>query len=422
MPRKYLKKPRKGGRRLGGPGSGRRPANRSRANRPGIAFVTRAAPRLAAAGRYAYARATGQRYYKPGQKAAMRAENLSASDNIITLPLTSIGIPRKPSFAEKVARVERPPILFKRNYQFNAEGDSGRKAWFNMNFNHYSNDINTDISTYKMNLTTDQTVADDTLTESAVWDKARYYVDYMSTKLQFMNSGSNALTGKIHLFAYKRDCRSQYNNVPVNAVNLMMYYSTFGRPLLTGSTNFEATVGNGFNFNTSTAGSNYQANYNMPGSSINTSGICALTDLALSPFSTHVKENVAFWLKPVFSQSFSLKPGQQCNKIIKFHDLPQIYREQLDLEFYAGISYALAVEFQGQVVGSDDLVAGIGVVSTGSSQLSVIREDIRILGQKNGLKSKVMLQTSPLSMVPEGNQVIINPDTGVQLDSYVDDN
>lgn len=415
MPKKYLKgkKPRKGGRRLGGKGSGRRPGPRA---------IGAIAPNLVRAGARIYSAITGRRYYRRGQKSAMRAENLSASDNIITLPLTAIGTPRKPSFAEKVARVERPPILFKRNYQFSAEGGSGRKAWFNMNFNHYSNDINTDISTYKMNLTTDTTVVDDTLTENQVWDKARFYVDYMSTKLQFMNSGSNALTGKMHLFAYKRDCRSQYNSVPINAVNLMMYYSAFSRPLLTGSTNYEAGASNGFNFGTSGTNTNYTANFNMPGSSINGSGVCAYTDLGLSPFSTHVKDNVAFWLKPVFSQSFNLKPGQQLNKIIKFHDLPEIYREQLDLEFYAGISYALAVEFQGQVVGSDDLVAGIGVISTGSSQLSVIREDIRILGQKNGLKSKVMLQTPALSTIPQGNQVIINPDTGVQLDAYVEDN
>lgn len=411
MPRKYLKgkKPRKGGRRLGGKGSGRRPR-----------VIGALAPNLVRAGARIYSAITGRRYYRKGQKASMRAENISQSDNITILPMTVIGTPRKPSFAEKVARVERPPILFKRNFQFNAECDGGRKAWFNIGLNHYTSDINQDITTYKMNLTTDTSVLDDTLTTAGVGDKSQFYIDYMNTKLQFMNSGSNALTGKIHLFAYKRDCKSQYNSVPVNPVNLMMYYSANGRPLY--STNYEANTSDGWNFGTTGSSTNYLSNFNMPGSAINSSGVCAFTDLALSPSSTHVKQNIAFWFKPITVQSFNLKPGQQFNKVIKFHDLKAIFREQLDYEFFDGISYCMAVEFQGQVVGSDDLVAGIGVVSTGSAQLSIIREDIRILGQTNGLKPKVMLQTSPLSAIPEGNQVIINPDTGVQLDAYVEDN
>lgn len=383
----------------------------------GMRSAAQLAPKLYEAGKYAYAKVKGKRYFTPAQRAQMRSDDMTTSDNISKLPITTIGKARKPSFAEKVARVERPPILFKRNYQFSAEASSGRKAWFNISLNHYSNDIQQDITQFKNNLTTDTVAADDTLTDAQSYDKARFYIDYMNTKLQFMNSGTNALTGKIHLFSYKRDAKSQYvSTVPTNPVTLMMYYSTFGRPLNT--TNQEAPVGNGWTFDTATANNNYTANVNMPGSSINSAGVCAHTDLALSPLSTHVKDNIGFWFRRVFTQNFNLKPGQQVNKVIKFHDLAEIFREQMDVEFFGGISYAIAVEFQGQIVGGSDTT---NVVSTGSAQLSVIREDIRILGQKNGLKSKVMLQTSPLDKIANGNQVIINPDSGTQLTGYTGD-
>lgn len=407
--KKYLKKPRKGGRRLGGSGSGRKVGGGL------VGAAIDLAPRVAEGYQRVKAHRAGKKYRSKAVRSVMRSEGLSAADNIVFLPMTNIGTPRKPSFAEKVARVERPPILFKRNFQFSAEAASGRKAWFNINLNHYSNDINTDISTYKQSLTTDTTSTDVTYTDLQFYDRQRFYIDYMSTKLQLMNSSTNALTGKLHLFAFKRDAKANYvSTVPINPINLMMYYSTFARPL--GALgNYEGTVGNGWMFDTSTANNSYTANINMPGSSINSTGACAHTDLALGPSSTHVKDSIGFWFRKVSEQSFSLKPGQQCNKIIKFHDLAEIYREQLDLEFFAGISFCVCVEFQGQLVGGSDTT---DVVSTGSAQLSVIREDIRILGQKNGLKSKVMLQTSPLTKIANASQVIINPDAGTQLTGY----
>jgi hypothetical protein len=91
----------------------------------------------------------------------------------------------------------------------------------------------------------------------------------------------------------------------------------------------------------------------------------------------------------------------------------------MDHEFFGGISYAIAVEFQGQVVGDS---TQNNVISTGGAQLSVIREDIRILGLTNALKSKVLLQTTALSTILKANTVIINPDTGVQTSGgYQDD-
>lgn len=400
-----------GRRRLGGPGSGRR---------AGGAFARTAmvlAPRIAEGVTRVRARVAGRRYYSKPARRVLASANLSVGDNITTLPTTVIGKPRKPTFAEKVARVERPPLLFKRNFQFSVECLGGRKAWFNIGLNHSTNDLVVDTQTYGTNLLTDTAYVDPTATAPGQADRFKFYIDYMNTKLQFMNSGTNALIGKIHLFAYKRDCKTHYmTTTPINPVNLMMYYSNNARAQQ--PPNYENDISGGWKFDTSTANYNYTANYNMPGSSLNSAGVCAFTDLALSPLSSHIKADMGFWFRPVATQSFNLKPGQQCNKVIKFHDLAQLYREQMDSEFFAGVSYAIAVEFQGQIVGS---IATANLVSTGSAQLSIIREDIRILGQKNVLKPKVLLQTNPLTTILKADQTIINPDSGTVLNGFSDD-
>jgi len=412
MPRKYSKKPRKGGRRLGGAGSGRR---------PGLARAAMTlAPRVADAARRVRAYAQGKRYYSSAARKTLASASLAAADNIMTLPQTVIGKPKKPTFQERVLKASVAPTLFKRSYQFSAECVSGRKAWFHIEFNKVSgNDgLLDDLTTYRPNLASDTTTnflpisaADDT-------DRQRFYVDYFSSKLQFMNSGTNALTGKIHLFKYRRDCKFQNEDAcPINPVNLMMYYSAYSRVLAV--PDVEATVGFGWNFDTITSNYNWTSNYNMPGSQANTGGVCAFTDHALSPLSSHIKKSVGYYMNHVKTQPFSLKPGQQLNKVFKFHDLAEIARESLTYNHIENVSYAIAVEFQGQVVGAIDTN---NLVSTGSAQLSVIRDDLRILGMKNWIKPKIIMRTAAQTSIAKNNQTIINPDSGTVLNGYTEDN
>jgi len=105
-----------------------------------------------------------------------------------------------------------------------------------------------------------------------------------------------------------------------------------------------------------------------------------------------------------------------------FNDLPIISREeQAEFVHIKGVSYSIVVEFQGQMVGSAEATVGNNVISTGSCQLSVIRESQRVLGLKNYLRSKILLQTAPLTQIAIGNQVILNSDTGVALSGAVID-
>jgi hypothetical protein len=129
-----------------------------------------------------------------------------------------------------------------------------------------------------------------------------------------------------------------------------------------------------------------------------------------------------FWFKKVSTESFSLKPGQQMNKNFTFHDLPQIYKEQMEYIHIAGISYSCVVEFIGGVVGDATTTTGDGIVSTGTTQLSCIRQSSRVIGVKTKLRSKVCMITAPMNEIIQAQQVVINPDTGasdqgVELDT-----
>jgi len=186
-----------------------------------------------------------------------------------------------------------------------------------------------------------------------------------------------------------------------------MFYSANRLPALT--TANEATLGNGWEFDTATSKLNYTAVYNMPGSSLNSAGVCAMTDAALSPSSPHLKDSFNFWFRKVDTFSFDLKAGQQINKTYSFHDLKNIMREeQTGFVHIANVSYSVVVEFQGQIVGS----SVTSDVSTGSTQLSVVRQSTRQIGIRNKLKSKIYLITAPPAQITNANNWVINPDTG----------
>lgn len=358
---------------------------------------------------------------KPSQKTSNRKgraykSNLFAADNITTVPPVIIGIQKPISFQEKCSRAVNPPLLFKRNYQFSAESLSGRKGFFSMEINTMgSNDIQTDITGYKAQMRSDTTVADTQLSGNAIFDGAKFYIDRHHEKIRIINSSTNSIFGRATLVAHKRDNDGIYqgSSTPITPINMMMYYSTNSIPQLSNGLGGEQTLGNGWLFSGAAGVTNYTAVYNMPGSSLNAAGNTASTDTQLSLFSPHIADRMGFWFRKVNSSTFSLKPGQQFNSSYIFNDLPKIYREQQDYLHLAGISYSLVIEFNGQIVGDGTVTTGDGVVSFGSSQLSVIRESTRTLGLQNTLKSKIVLQTAPPATILNAAQVTINADSGV---------
>lgn len=364
------------------------------------------------------ARAQKNAYIK--SKASLKAR-IEQSDNITNAPAFKIGTAKKPSFEEKVVRITNPPKIFKRNYQWSAECESGRKGWFGIPINSINSTNGTlynDIYTQYTKLTTDSGTADPTILSSGDNTQQKVYVDYLSEKLQLVNSGSNSLTGTISLFRYKRDCESTYVNVnaPMTPINLMMYASNGS--LIQYGTSQEATVGNGFKFDTTTNGVNYTASYDMPGSTLNAGGATAQTDLTLKVNSSQIKDFTKYFFEEVKQFDFSLKPGQQINHYTIFNDLPIISRQSIDMAYVRGVSYYLVIQFQAGVVG--DSTAN-NVISTGSGQLSCVLEEKRILGCMTKMRNQVTMITAPLSGIAKANQYIINPDTGVADTGYEED-
>jgi len=344
---------------------------------------------------------------------------LSQTDGVVTVAPVVIGKARPDSFQEKVSKSQRPPPLFKRNYAFSAECVSGRKGLFSMELNiANNNDLALDVQSYKSMMLTDTAFLDTAALGNAVGDMARFYIDSLKEKIHMMNSSSNSIIGKIHLFAHKRDNDNVYSNTstPITPINMLMYYSTqVANSALTFGVGNESTVGNGFCFSTTAGNTNYTGVYNMPGSSINAAGNTASWDPTLSFSSPHLKDSINFWFRKVSTKEFSLKPGQQFNSSYIFNDLPDIMREQTEFHHIQNVSYSCVVEFQGGIVGSSVVGSGDGVVSTGSPQLSIMRESKRILGIKNKLKTKVYLITAPPALIGIGEQRIINPDSGLEL-------
>jgi len=358
----------------------------------------------------------------------MAAGRVSQSDNITTAKAVVVGKQRVISFQEKVSRTVRPPLLFKRAYSFSAECPSGRKAMFSIRINAMtSDDLNTDLTTYKSSLFSDTGTANAQISTQAERDNAQFYVDKHTEKIQMVNSSSNSITGKVHLFAYKRDSGTTYatSGVIFDPINMLMYYSTQALSTVASGLGAEQTIGNGWAFQNGGGnnGLNWAGQHNMPGSSINASGSTGFFDPALTFSSPQVKDGINFWFRKVgTSSSFSLKPGQQFNSSFVFNDLPIINREeQSQYVFIAGVCYIAVVEFQAGIVGDSTAITGDNVISTGTCQLSVIRENQRLLGMKNTLRSKTIMQTVPLTQIAIANQVIINSDTGVGLSGTVID-
>jgi len=353
---------------------------------------------------------------------------VAESDNITTAKPVVVGKQRVISFQEKVSRTVRPPLVFKRNYGFSAECPSGRKAMFSIRINAMTaDDLNNDLTSYKSSMFSDTGNPDLQVAQNGERDNAQFYVDKLVEKIQMVNSSSNSITGKIHLFAYKRDSGSTYGQTGalLDPINMLMYYSTQALSTVATGAGNESNVGNGWAFQAGGGnnGLNYLAGHNMPGSSINGSGSCGFLDPALGFGSPQVKDGINFWFRKVgTTSSFSLKPGQQFNSSFVFNDLPIINREeQAQYIYIAGVTYIAIVEFQGGIVGDSTAISGDGIISTGTAQLSVIRENHRTLGMKNYLRSKTVLQTAPLAQILVGNQVIINSDTGVGLSGAVID-
>lgn len=382
--------------------------------------------RLYSAGKKAYNYWNKNKTVSFKKASHLKTVRLQQSDNITNLQSFKYGTPRQIGFNEKVDRIAHPPVIFKRQYAWSSECTSGRKGWMQIPLNKLTTsgllygDLYEDAINSVNRLTTDTSNVDPTLLTSSQATIGKVYIDYLSEKLRMVNSGTNSLNVTLSLYGYKRDCDSYFANVnvPMTPINLMMLASTNNlsnySPL-----GYDQTVGNGWEFDTTTSGVNMIANYDMPGSSVNTGGASAQTDPSLKVLSSHINELTGYYLKELNSIDFSLKPGQEVNHYTIFNDMANIVRNNQDMTYLKGISHYLVISFQAGIVG--DAIAN-NVVSTGSGQLSCILEEKRIIGTRGrNNNGKIFMATPPLAGILNANQFTINPDSGVADTGYEED-
>lgn len=358
--------------------------------------------------------------------AAARVNRLENSDNIVTLPAFKRGVAKKPTFTEKVQRINNPPVIYKRNYQWSAECNSGQKGFYGFEINDLRSGklggggLYDDIMTAAIRrLSTDTSTQDPTvIATTSISSQQKVYVDYFSTKLCMINSGTNSVIGKLRLWSYKRDSPATLATtaVPITPINLAMYASTNGGNV-TIDGGAEGSLGN-YGFDAATAGVNYNASYIMPGSVQNTGGSTMNADLAFELMGVQIKEFVGYFFNLEDTLSFSLKPGQQVNHSVIFNDMPVIHREGLQTVYVKGTSYFVTVEFNAGIVG--DSTAN-NVVSTGNGQLSCMLTEKRVLGLWSRNKTKLVMPTAAPADIAVLNQVVINPDTGATDFGYEED-
>jgi len=339
-----------------------------------------------------------------------------------------IGKPRRSTFREKVMSVSYPPVNFNSKWTFQMDCGGGivTAASVPILTKELLDPI---VAQVYGNLVSDNGAVTSLPTMGANdnVDSQQYsiMIHQYRSQLQMYNSSTNTLRGRIVWYKPVKDLDGQYESFgphthsPINTLMLASNQAqTDNQPLNTGGTLFD----------TVTATANYQANYHhagwpltgantTAGQNINT---VAHLDPALVPGSPQVKRFFnAFW-RTLKSEEFVLEPGNQFNTSVTmmgkmvsnlYDDADMIHRKACTV---IGVIYII-----GQMVFSE--LSTDGTISTGSSQLSVMRQDTCKVQPRFLKKESRFNLSNPYLAISQANQAKINDESGELQDVYVQD-
>ncbi|AYP28687.1 MAG: putative capsid protein [Cressdnaviricota sp.] len=339
------------------------------------------------------------------------------SANIKNSSGLKIGKYKPPTFAQKVISITRPPQQMMSKWTFQMDCVSGRvtAAQIPILTQALIFPIQSQLIS-SPNLTSDSGFAPGTMnTGDPVDNQYAIQISSYTSKLRFYNSSSNTLRARVVWYKPNRDLDAEYESYGANfndPINYLMLASNSAR-----ESNGPA-VGSGTVFDNATGGSSYTANYNHAGwpltgtattaSSVNNT--VAYLDPALVPGSPQVRRMFSANWRTVKSEDFTLSPGNQFNTSVtlknriisnQFDDVAVVHRKNATV---IGVVYVL-----GQIVFSD--VASNSTISTGSSQLSVMREDTCMVYPMIIKRTVRVNLTSPFEQIASGAQGIINTET-----------
>jgi len=332
--------------------------------------------------------------------------------------------------AQQITKILNPPAIFNSKWVWQMDCDSGRvsAAQIPIMTQPLAKPIYDQVYT---NLTTDTATVDPNMAPSGNvvrGDNYQTLIENYRSDIRFYNSSTNTMRVRIVWYKPARDMDAEYEAFGANTndpLNLLMLASNASQPAFNSIT---PAVGNGMVFDNLTAGSNYNSNYNHAGQPItgtSTTGSSATNNVAqldttLVPGSVQVKRIFSNFWTTLKQEEFQLEPGNQYNTSVtmknrvvrsQFDDQDVIYRRDSTI---VGIVYVL-----GQIVFSD--VAANYSISTGSSQLSIMREDTCI-ARPLSTKSPVRVNlTNPYQQLADADQGIINTESATRNTVYEED-
>jgi len=341
-----------------------------------------------------------------------------------------IGRPKKLSVTQKFAKMANPPVQFNSKWAFQMDCDSARVSAIEIPIltQPLLAPIQAQLFT---NMVSDTTAPDPTMVAQANTASAQYslMIENYKSKISCYNSSTNTLRARVVWYKPARDLDGEYKNLGPNTnspINQLMIASTQAQPILTTT---GLAVGEGLVFDSLTPGSNFQANYAHGGqqvTGVSTTGpmsgnVVALLDPSLVPGSPQVRSQFRNCWQTLKTEEFVLEPGGQFNTSLTlknrvvssmFDDTDYTYKKKCTV---FGVVYVL-----GQMVFND--VANNVTVSTGSSQLSFLREDTctaRALITKRTVRVNL---TNPYVIISDADQGIINVQTNTEDTSYFEEN
>jgi len=341
---------------------------------------------------------------------------------------TVIGKAKRASFRSKVQAIFNPPTTIDQKFVFQMDCVSGRSTACTI-------PVLTDTMALPLfqqvftNLTTDNS-QEPTLSLSVI-GAHQYSVKICNyrTSLSFLNSSSSAARCRLIWYKPRVDLEETLSAVATgllgNPLNLLMWLSTVSQQ--TNPSTPTSVLGDGFVFDTLSAGSNYLLNYNHAGSTVtgaSTTDVATTNQVAwLDPSLFPSNSNIApvfnrFW-STAGSEEFSLGPGDQHNTSMSIRN--KMFKRNTDnltgndVEYIKGSTLVGVLYVLGQIAFTDNATAPVASgyqVSTSNTQISCIRTDRCTLIPDVTRRAKRVNFHFPFPKIAEADEAIVNFQSG----------
>ena len=349
----------------------------------------------------------------------------------------SIGSRRsRTSFKEAVMNTIYPPLNFNSKWNFQMECQSGRVSAISIPVltKPLRNPL---INCMYKALTTDTSTVDPTMATLTLGNLInRVVIKNYVTNLRMYNSSEQTSRCRLVWYKPRVDMEETLNlesggGIPSSPINLTMYASTFMvepvanqlvNPVAGDGLKFDGVysipyvnTGQNFYINYDHAGNPVVMNYAIPTdpqtTGNNTANDVAWLDPSLTPSSGQVRTFTSQYYSVLKTEDFTLAPGNQYNTklVIKNKRIMSSNAVLADTFYYKDSTVIGVLYVLGQVVFSD--VTSNNTITTGSPQISVLREDTCTMGLvRKQLISRINV-TNPYIKLVDTQQGIVNIQT-----------